>query len=185
VNHDGNIDELDIVYLGNYNPDFFGGFGLRILYKKLTFNTHFSYKVGQDVINETRMYTENMYNTDNQSTAVLRRWRANGDVTDIPRALYGQGLNWLGSSRFVEDASFVRLKSMTLAYSFDQSLTDRIGIKDLKAFITAYNIFTATKYTGQDPEVGFNVTSDPFELGKDRSMTPPPVSITLGINMSF
>lgn len=185
INFDGNINELDIVYLGNANPDFFGGFGLNIRYDKLSFSAYFNYKIGQDVINETRMYNENMYTTDNQSTAVLRRWRANGDVTDIPRALYGQGLNWLGSDRFVEKASFLRMKSLSANYLISDDWIKGMGIKSLKAFVTAYNIFTMTNYTGQDPEVGYNVSNNLFELGKDRSMTPPPVSFTMGLSMTF
>ena len=72
INNDGNINELDIVYLGDANPQFYGGFGLTIEYKNWVLSSYFNYKVGQDAINETRMYNENMYTTDNQSTAVLR-----------------------------------------------------------------------------------------------------------------
>jgi TonB-linked SusC/RagA family outer membrane protein len=185
INFDGNINELDIVYLGNANPDFFGGFGVNVQYKNLSLNAFFNYKIGQDVINETRMYNENMYTMDNQSTAVLRRWRSEGDVTDIPRALYGQGLNWLGSDRFVEQASFVKMKSLTANYIIDNDWIKGLGIKNLKAFVTAYNIFTMTNYTGQDPDVGYNVSNDLFQLGKDISMTPLPISLTMGINMTF
>ncbi|MCF8378949.1 MAG: SusC/RagA family TonB-linked outer membrane protein [Bacteroidales bacterium] len=184
INKDGNIDELDLVYLGNGNPDLFGGFGINIIYKKFSLSSHFNYKIGQDVINSTKMSTEKMYNTDNQSTAVLRRWRANGDVTDIPRAVYGQGLNWLGSSRFVEDASFLRLKTLTFSYMANGEKLKSIGISNVKAFITAYNIMTLTNYTGQDPEVGFT-SNDFFGLVLDYSKTPPPVSFTAGISMSF
>ncbi|MCB8995362.1 MAG: SusC/RagA family TonB-linked outer membrane protein [Bacteroidales bacterium] len=184
VNHDGNIDELDLVYLGNGNPRLFGGFGINIIYKKFSLSSHFNYKIGQDVINATKMNTEKMYNTDNQSTAVLRRWRANGDVTDVPRAVYGQGLNWLGSSRFVEDASFLRLKTVTFSYLADGDWLKGYGIKNIKAFITAYNIMTVTNYTGQDPEVGYT-SNDFFGLVMDYSKTPPPVSFTAGISMTF
>jgi TonB-linked SusC/RagA family outer membrane protein len=184
INFDGNIDELDLVYLGNGNPDLFGGFGISISWKKLSLSSHFNYKLGQDVINMTRMNSEKMYSTDNQSTAVLRRWRANGDVTDIPRAVTGQGLNWLGSSRFVEDASFLRLKTFTVSYLADNDWLERYGVQNIKAFITAYNILTLTNYTGQDPEVGYT-SNDFFGLVMDYSKTPPPVSITAGISMSF
>ena len=184
INFDGNINELDIVYLGDANPDFYGGLGLTVEYKKLVLATYFNYKVGQDVINETRMYNENMYTTDNQSTAVLRRWRKSGDITDIPRAVYGQSRNWLGSDRFVEDASFLRLKSVTLSYNAPTAWNTKLGVQNMKGFITAYNILTVTNYTGQDPEVGFNGT-DRFAVGRDRSLTPPPVSFTIGLNLLF
>ena len=90
--------------------------------RNLTLSSYYTYKLGQDVINETRMYSENMYSRDNQSTAVLRRWRKEGDVTDIPRALYAQGYNWLGSDRFVEDASFLRMRTLTVAYQLNLRL---------------------------------------------------------------
>jgi TonB-linked SusC/RagA family outer membrane protein len=184
INHDGNINELDLVYLGDANPDFFGGFGASVYFKNFYVRSYFYYKVGQDLINETRMYSENMYTTDNQSTAVLRRWRSNGDQTDIPRAVYQQSYNWLGSSRFVEDASFLRCKSVSIGGELDGSFVKKFGVKKMEVYLTAYNIFTLTNYTGQDPEVGFNGT-DPFALGRDRSQTPPPVSMTFGVNMTF
>jgi TonB-linked SusC/RagA family outer membrane protein len=184
INYDAKIDELDIVYLGDANPDFYGGFGLNFRYKNFSLNSYYTYKIGQDVINETRMYTENMYSMDNQSTAVLRRWRKDGDVTDIPRALYVQGYNWLGSDRFVEDASFLGMRTLTLAYQTSAVALKIKGISSIKGYVTGYNLFTLTNYTGQDPDVGFSGT-DPFAIGKDRSKTPKPVSFTLGINMTF
>ncbi len=184
INFDGNINQLDIVYLGNANPDFIGGFGVTLRLKSFTVSSFFNYKIGQDVINETRMYTENMHTYDNQSTAVLRRWRKNGDQTDIPRAVLNQGRNWLGSDRFVEDASFLRLKTLTISYNIPKTFTERYGLNNVRTFMTAYNIVTLTRYSGQDPEIGFS-GSDPFALGIDRSMTPPPVSFTLGISMTF
>jgi TonB-linked SusC/RagA family outer membrane protein len=184
INYDAKINELDIVYLGNANPDFYGGFGLNFRYKRVSLSSYYNYKIGQDVINETRMYTENMYTMDNQSTAVLRRWRKNGDVSDIPRALYNQGYNWLGSDRFVEDASFLRMRTLSLAYQLNSPALKARGISQLKTYITGYNLFTLSNYTGQDPEVGFS-GNDPFAVGKDRSMTPPPVNITLGVSLTF
>lgn len=185
INHDGQINELDIVYLGNANPDFYGGFGVYFQYKNLSLSSHFNYKIGQDVINITRMRTENMYTSDNQSTAVLRRWRVPGDSTDIPRALYSQGYNWLGSDRFVEDATFLRMKSVTIAYQLSSEALKKIRISKVKAYLTGYNLFTFTKYTGQDPEVVGLSGKDPFQVGKDYSLTPPPVSITAGLNIMF
>lgn len=68
------------------------------------------------------MDTEKMYNFDNQSLATNWRWRREGDVTDMPRALYNTGYNWLGSDRFVEDGSYLRLKSISLSYVFNKKL---------------------------------------------------------------
>ncbi|ULT39819.1 TonB-dependent receptor [Niabella defluvii] len=130
VNKDGTIDYRDIVYLGNSNPKVFGGFGINVGYKnKLRLSTFFNFRTGYEIINGTEMATTNMFSYDNQSTAVQRRWRKEGDVTDIPRALYQAGYNWLGSSRYVEDGSFLRFRTVTLRYNFDKTVLTKIGLK--------------------------------------------------------
>lgn len=182
-NHDGKIDELDIEYLGDLNPNIMGGGGFRIKYKNLVVNSFFHYKLGQEIINQTRMDTEKMYNHDNQSKAVNWRWRREGDITHMPRALYNKGYNWLGSDRFVEDGSFVRLKTLSLSYVFTERACNKMNVKGLKVYSTAYNLFTWTNYSGQDPDVG--APSRPDSLPKDYSRTPPSRRIMLGINVSF
>lgn len=185
INHDGNIDYMDIQYLGNGNPKFIGGFGPDISYKGiLKLTAFFSFRYKYDVVNRTMMNTTNMYGFDNQSTAVLRRWRNEGDVTDIPRALYGSGYNWLGSDRYVEDASFVRLRATTLRYNLQKSLLDRLGMKSFGIYVTAENLITFTNYKGQDPEVSPKLSS-PFSIIEDKSMTPPSRNFILGITAGF
>lgn len=183
INYDGQIDELDLVYLGDLNPDFLGGFGPRIQYKNIVINTFFYYKIGQEIINQTRIDTENMYTHDNQSKATNWRWRSAGDITDIPRALYQRGFNWMGSDRFVEDGSYVRLKSASLSYYFSDRICDAIRVKDMKVYVTGYNLYTWTSYTGQDPDVA--APSKPDELPKDISRTPPSFRVTIGANITF
>ncbi len=183
VNYDGIINELDLVYLGDLNPKYLGGLGGRVAYKGLTFNMFIHYKFGQKVINQTRMNTEKMYNYDNQSRATNWRWRRPGDVTDMPRALYNEGYNWMGSDRFVEDGSFIRLKTLSLSYRFNNEFLQKIRLKDMRLYMTAYNLITLTNYSGQDPDVG--VPSKPDQLPKDDSRTPPSKRLTLGINISF
>jgi TonB-linked SusC/RagA family outer membrane protein len=182
-NYDGEISELDIVYLGDLNPQYMGGAGTRIQYKSFIFNTFFYFKVGQKIINQTRMDTEKMYNHDNQSVATNWRWRRENDITNVPRALYNEGFNWLGSDRFVEDGSYLRLKSLSLSYIVDPKISRMMKIKDMKLFATAYNLFTWTNYSGQDPDVA--PPSKPDTLPKDFSKTPPSKKIMLGVNISF
>jgi TonB-linked SusC/RagA family outer membrane protein len=185
INHDGVIDHKDIVYLGNSNPKLNGGFGLSGSYlQRLKLSLFFNYRQGLDIINGTKMNTSDMLGYNNQSTAVLRRWRNEGDVTDIPRAIFGSGYNSLGSSRYVEDASFIRLRSLTLKYDFGKRMINRLGVKTLGAYITAENLLTFTKYTGQDPDVGTRITNA-FSTLVDNSMTPPLKTITLGISVMF
>jgi hypothetical protein len=185
VNHDGNINYMDVVYLGNSNPKLTGGFGPSVTWKnKLKISTFFSFRYDFDVINRTKMNSTSMYYFDNQSTATLRRWRKEGDVTDIPRALLGGGYNWLGSDRYVEDASFMRFRTVTVRYTVDNKLLSKFKMKSLSAYVTAENLFTITKYTGQDPEVSAS-GSDPFRLAFDDSMTPPTRVFTIGLVAGF
>ena len=152
-NHDGNIDELDIVYLGNSNPRLVGGFGTTLRYGNLSCTLTFNYRVGNKIVNDARMWSENMYSTNNQSTVVNWRWRKEGDVTSIPRALYEYGYNWLGSNRFVEDGSFLRFKYLTLNYSVPKAKLKPFKVDKLNFYLSMNNLFVLTRYTGVDPEV--------------------------------
>ncbi|HDR67608.1 MAG TPA: SusC/RagA family TonB-linked outer membrane protein, partial [Bacteroidaceae bacterium] len=155
INFDGLINELDIVQLGKPYPDFHGGFGINfIFFKDFTIRMSFHYKVGHDIVNEAKMNLENMYYKNNQAISVNRRWREDGDVTDIPRALYNYGYNWLGSSRFVEDASFLKMRFISASYQVPKKLLRKTSvIKDFNVLLTMYNLYTWTEYTGQNPEV--------------------------------
>ncbi len=185
INHDGVIDARDIVYLGNGNPRFTGGFGPTITWKRnWKLNAFFSYRYGFDLINTTEYATTAMINFDNQSTAVLRRWEQPGDVTDIPRALYGTGYNSLGSSRYVSDGSYLKWTSLTLRYNVDQLLAKKLGIKSASIYVTGQNLYTWTHYLGQDPEISPRA-NDIYQVPQDGSTTPPAKQYLLGISASF
>lgn len=185
INHDGSIDELDIVYLGNSNPLFNGGFGPTFRYKNFSCTMFFNYRVGNKIVNVARMNSENMYTTDNQSIAVNWRWRKDGDVTNIPRALSDYngngGYNWLGSDRFVEDGSFLRLKYLTFNYSLPKNTVKKMNIERLSFYLTFNNLFVLTKYTGVDPEVGYGSMG----VSKDYGQTPRSKDMTLGITLGL
>ncbi len=184
INHDGNIDYKDIVYLGSGNPNLTGGFGTGItLFGNIRFGANFSYRAGYKIINGTKITTTNMNGFSNQSTAVLRRWKAIGDETDMPRAVYNGGYNFLGSDRYVEDGSYLRLRSITAKYDFSKNFMKRLGMKSLSVNIMAENIFTFTRYTGQDPEVPVKLTA--FSTVVDNSTTPPIKTVTLGLTANF
>ncbi|MBN1767559.1 MAG: hypothetical protein JW842_03530, partial [Prolixibacteraceae bacterium] len=182
-NHDGKIDELDLVYLGDLNPKFMGGANVNMSWKGFSLSAFFNFKLGQKIINQTRMDTEKMYNYENQSRATNWRWRREGDETDIPRALYNEGFNWLGSSRFVEDGSFLRLRTVSLSYRLNKNVCDMLHLREARIYGTASNIYTWTNYSGQDPEVG--IPGSPGQLPKDSSKTPPGRRFMIGLNVSF
>lgn len=181
INHDGNIDELDIVYLGNSNPKLSGGFGPTFRYKNFSCSMFFNFRYGNKIVNVARMNAENMYFDYNQSEAVNWRWRKDGDVTEMPRALYRYGYNWLGSDRYVEDGSFLRFKYLTFNYSVPNAKLKPYGIRNLSAYLTFNNLLVLTKYTGVDPEVGYGALG----LSKDESSTPRTRDFTLGLSIGF
>jgi len=183
INHDGTIDELDIVYLGNSNPLFNGGFGTNFRYKDLSFNMFFNYRVGNKVVNSARMNAESMYGYDNQSIAVNWRWRKDGDETPIPRALKEAGYNSLGSDRYVEDASFLRFKYIQLNYAVPAAKLKPYKINQLTFYLNVNNIASFSKYTGVDPEVGGS--SSMGNVTTDNSKTPRSKDLTFGITVGF
>jgi TonB-linked SusC/RagA family outer membrane protein len=183
INHDGNINELDIVYLGSSLPKFNGGFGLKFNYGNFQINSQFNFRVGNKIINANRMWAEEMYSNNNQSKAVNWRWRVEGDVTSIPRALYSYGYNWLGSDRFVENGSFLRLNYLQASYRLDKKTMQSWGIPitDIRLFLTVNNLFCLTKYSGADPEVGYGG----YGVSKDSGQTPRAKSFTAGLTVDF
>ncbi|KAA6301240.1 MAG: TonB-dependent receptor SusC [Candidatus Ordinivivax streblomastigis] len=187
INHDGSIDELDIVYLGNSNPKLNGGFGGTLRYKQFSVNAFFNFRYGSKILNKARMNAENMYTNDNQSIAVNWRWRKDGDVTEMPRALYQSGYNWLASDRYVEDGSFLRFKYLTFAYNFDKKDLEKFRLNQLDFYLTLNNIWTWTKYTGVDPEISPNVNANSGMVGvsEDNSLTPRAQYFTLGVTVGF
>ena len=183
INHDGVIDKYDIVYLGTSIPVVTGGGGFTVRYKQLTLNAFLHGRFGQKVINQVRIQNEAMYNGNNQSTAVLRRWRNENDNTDIPRALFGEGYNYMGSDRFVEDASYLRLKTLTLSYTVPKKTLQALHLNSMSLFVTGYDLLTFTKYTGQNPEIA--PPSKANSLAMDKANTPVPMRFSCGINLGF
>ncbi len=185
VNGDGVIDKFDIVYIGNSNPLFTGGFGFKFSYKQLGVVASFHGRAGQKVINQVRMDNEYMYGKENQSVAVLRRWRNEGDDTEIPRALYNRAYNNLGSDRYVEDASFLRMKTLTLKYELDKKIVQKLGIRKLQFYVTGYDLITLTNYQGQDPEISISWADGIYPVFIDKAATPKPMRVAFGLNLNL
>ena len=182
INNDGQINSLDIVYLGNSNPKVSGGFGFNFFWgSNWSLKTSFSYRAGVKVVNTAKMGLEQMFNAYNQSSAVNWRWRKNGDVTNIPRAMFDTGYNFLGSDRYVEDASFVRMSYIQLVYNFDKKLLKALGMRRLQLSISGQNLFCWSKYSGTDPEH----SPGAWGIAYDGSQTPRSKSVTMNINVGF
>ncbi len=187
INHDGLINELDIVYLGSSLPKLTGGFGAKFKYNRWSLNIQFNYRYGNKVINYARMGLENMATNNNQSRSINWRWHNEGDnfANILPRAVTTTNgvmtYNYLGSDRFVEDASFLRLNYAQLAYNFEPKLLKQWGLSTLNLYLTMNNLFCITKYSGTDPEI----VQAGFSPAGDTSRTPRTKSFTVGATISF
>ena len=181
VNHDGTVNELDIKYLGNSLPKMQGGFSFTLQYGNWKLISRFNFRWGNKIINTARMGLESMYGTENQCSSVTYRWRKDGDVTQIPRALYGTGYNYQVSSRFVEDGSFLRFNNLQISYSVPKKQIKKLGLSTLSAYVTMNNLFCWTKYTGIDPEIA----SGTYTPASDGATTPRSKSITASLSFGF
>ena len=178
VNHDGQINALDIVYLGNSLPKLSGGFNFNITYGRWGLRARFMYRYGNKVVNAARMSLENMATAYNQCSTVNWRWRKDGDITPIPRAIYvydnGSAYNSQGSDRYVEDGSFVRFQNLQISYNFDKKLIKKWGINRLQFYASVNNLFCWSHYSGVDPEIsvgGWGVATDISQTPRSKSFT--------------
>lgn len=179
VKKDGRLDESDYVVIGDLNPDFFGGLFTDISFHRFTLSVLFNFTFGNDIFNYTRMQTESMSGYANQSAAVAGRWTTEGQLTDIPRAVYGKHANQAFSSRWIEDGSYIKLKNITLAYDLRPN---RI-LRSARFYISAENLFTRTRYLGYDPELGYSDVA--YLRGVDYGKIPLSASVMLGVKIGF
>ena len=183
INHDGQINALDIVYLGSSLPKLTGGFGFTLIYGDWRLTSQFTYRYGNKIINLARLDAEAMIGNDNQSQAVNYHWRKEGDVTSIPRAMYGSNssYNTLVSDRFVEDGSYLRMGYIQLSYQLKSKFLKYFGIGRVSLYASANNPFVISKYSGVDPDI----SAYGYSPAVDRAQTPRSRSYTLGITVDF
>jgi TonB-linked SusC/RagA family outer membrane protein len=184
INHDGQINALDIVYLGNSNPKCNGGFGIDLYYGNWSLSASFNYRIGNQIINMARMQAEDMLNNNNQSAATKWRWRKNGDDTKIPRAMNskaGTSYNALASDRYVENGDYLRFQYLRMGYSFDAKKIKKWGLSALSLSASANNLWVWSKYTGTDPDV----SASNFGVATDNNKTPRSKSFTVSLNVGF
>lgn len=186
INHDGQIDELDVVYLGTSNPKVNGGFGVDLTYGRWTLKTNFNFRIGNKIINMARMYAESMRTNRNQSAAVNHRWRTNGQVTEIPRAMNtnvsnGTTYNALISDRYVEPGDYLRFQYFQIGYNFNPEKIKRFGLSTLRLAASGNNLIFWTKYKGVDPDH----SQSGYAPCYDTSQTPRSRSFTVSLNVGF
>lgn len=185
VNNDGliNVDDRQIV--GNSNPDFYGGWNNAFSWKGFDLNIFLTYMEGNDVYADWRRRAARLGNgfEGMLKSVVDNRWTGPGTSNKVPRAIYGQSWNGYNSTRWLEDGSFIRLRSLSLGYSLPKRLISKINIDRLRVYVQGDNLFLLTNYSGIDPEVSDNL--DPRYFGVDNFILPQLRTLNVGINVTF
>lgn len=180
-NGDNCIDENDRVVIGDPNPDFYGNIFLSLAYKRLRLDVNFNYVVGNDVYNYLRSQLEGGSRFLNQTTNMLARWQTEGQVTSVPKATFQDPMgNSRFSDRWIEDGSYLRLKSMTLSYDLPLNTT---FVQGMQFWIQGNNLLTFTKYLGTDPE--FSSSSSVIGQGVDLGMVGQSASVVAGVKINL
>ena len=181
VNGDKIIDGNDKQVIGDPNADFIGGFTNRFTYKRFQLDALFTFSKGNDVFNYVRYRLESASGVENQLQSVISRWRADGQQTTTPRATFGDPMgNSRFSDRWIEDGSYLRLRSLSLSYELQ--VKDGF-LKNATVYVAGNNLLTFTKYMGYDPE--FSSSPSVFAQGIDTGLDPQFRSVTLGVKFGF
>ena len=178
---DGVINDADRQIIGDPNPDFYGNFNFRLTWKNFTLGSIFTYSVGNDVYNALRANLESGSDIFNQSTAMTNRWVAEGQLTDIPRATFGDPMgNSRFSDRWIEDGSYLKWKSLSLEYRIP---IHNPYIQGVTLSFAVHNLCTWTKYLGPDPEFSFGTS--PLYMGVDAGMVPSTRDFNFGVKINL
>lgn len=180
-NNDNIINEKDRQVIGNPTPDLMGTAYSTLSWKGLSLDVAFGFSLGNDIYNHLRQDMESMTNYDNQSQAILNRWRVQGQQTNVPKANYGDIMgNARFSDRWIEDGSYLRLREITMSYQLP--LPQRWN-QSVTIFATGQNLITFSNYLGLDPE--FSAGDSPLVRGVDIGLTPQPKAVFAGIRIGL
>ncbi len=178
LNNDGVINEDDRTVIGDPNPDWLFSMVNTFSYKGFDLSVYLQGVAGNDIFNANNISNEGMSSAHNQTASVKYRWVGYGTSTVMPRAVYGDpNHNARISDRFVEDGSYLRLKNITLSYTFPSRWLQKISMESARIYLSCENVVTLTRYSGFDPEVGIN--------GIDGNRYPVSRTFSLGVNFNF
>jgi TonB-linked SusC/RagA family outer membrane protein len=179
--NDGKTTAADKQIIGQALPKFVGGFTTNFKYRGFDASVFFTFQTGNKLYDQNKAYGENGGTRADRSywTSQLTAWQKPGDITDLPR-ITTVGTNYTidPTTRALEDASFLRLKTLTIGYTIPKATVAKIGLSSLHVYFTGSNLWLSTKYKGYDPE-------SYFTLGNDFSTPPQPRSFQLGINLTL
>lgn len=183
---DETINADDKAITGNYLPDFTYGYSTNIKYKSFDLSLALQGVYGNEIANINRRYLANMEGNANQLGVARDRWvsesqSGSGKVYRANRS--ATGMNSVISTWHIEDGSYMRIREITLGYTFPKSILSRIGISNLRAYVSGFNLFTFTNYSGYNPEV--STDSSPIMQGVDYGTYPLAKSVVFGLNFSL
>ncbi|MGB8193406.1 MAG: TonB-dependent receptor [Chitinophagaceae bacterium] len=171
--------------LGDPNPDYYGGFNNRFSYKGFDLDIQCQFVKGNDLYNIAGFFQSvNGDYFDNQTVDQLNYWKKPGDITSVPQPRLYAANGGGKSSRWIQDGSYLRVKSVNLGYNFSKKMISRWKIDNARVFIAAVNLFTFTKYEGYDPEINTTYTGN-VNLGHDFYTPPQAKTISIGINIGL
>jgi len=179
------------VVVGNPNPDFIGGLSNNIAYKGIELSFMFQWTVGGDIYNGGGRFQEtNADFFDNNTVYQLNRWQNPGDITDVPQARLFGGNGTAHSSRYLQDGSYLRLKSASISYNLPSSIVSKARMESIKIYVSGHNLLTFTEYgddgrAGWDPEVNADFRASNIGLGNDFYSAPQSKIISIGVKLGF
>ena len=184
VNGDGWISEADMVKIGDPNPDIYGNIFTSLSWKHFTLDVNFKYSLGNDIYNYQRAQLEQGNTVWNQTTALVNRWTYDGQKTDVPRVMSTTSDEWVNNERFsdrwIEDGSYLKLKKVRLTYKLPLSLS---WLQGITVFGEVNNVFTISKYLGEDPEV--SVGNSVLYQGIDAGYLPQSFNCNFGVTLNL
>jgi hypothetical protein len=192
TNGDGHVTADDQISLGSPLPDFYGGLSLDASYKAWDFNIYFYGVYGNKILNYQKSALESFQNrsfvgVQNVSLAYFKNhWTPDNPSNTYSRATYNDdavGSN-VPSSAWIEDGSYLKLKNITVGYTFPSSVINKITASKLRVYVSAQNLFTVTKYSGLDPEIGMQ-NGNATQNGVDNGTYPSSRYFTVGLNLIF
>jgi hypothetical protein len=184
ANGDGQINDQDKVYMGSPFPSFEYGFGFNLSYANFDVNAYLQGTHGNKIYNGLRQDLESMSLEFNYSTSTLNAWTPQNHSNTIPRAVTNDpNFNDQTSSRFLEDGSYLRMRTLQIGYTFTDLIKRHLKIGSLRAYVSADNLFTITKYTGFNPDLGR--TGSIFDRGVDFGHVAYPLARTISVGVQM
>lgn len=176
----------ELYYLGSALPDFTYSFNVGVGYKGFDLSVMMQGVYGCKIFNGVATYTRSSTANYNLMGDMINRWHGEGTQTDAryPRLNTRDVNNGFFSDRFIEDGSYLRVKSIQLGYNLDKKITQKLNLENIRIYVSAQNLFTFTKYTGMDPEIGMH-KENPFDLNVDRGTYPQARTFNAGCSITF